>query len=88
MERAILTKFAQELSADGQVTNVQVTYSNYENGQSFNAIINLSEPDGITDMTRLNVVQADSYARKKLRDILAKPGIVQTDGEDVVETTE
>ena len=75
MKRAVLTKFTQDFGANGVVSQVQVTYSNYEGSESFNATVNLTEEDGITDMTRVNVVQADAFARKKLRDMLAQPGI-------------
>lgn len=75
MKRAVLTKFTQDFSSNGVVNQVQVTYSNYEGSQSFNATINLTEADGVTDMTRMNVVQADAFARKKLRDLLVEPGI-------------
>ena len=75
MKRAVLTKFSQDFGANGVVNQVQVSYSNYEGSESFNATVNLTEEDGITDMTRVNVVQADAFARKKLRDMLAQPGI-------------
>lgn len=75
MKRAVLTKFTQDFGSNGVVNQVQVTYSNYEGTQSFNATVNLTEADGIPDMTRMNVVQADVFARKKLRDMLAQPGI-------------
>lgn len=75
MKRAVLTKFTQDFGANGMVSQVQVTYSNYEGTQSFSATVNLTEADGITDMTRMNVVQADAFARKKLRDMLLQPGI-------------
>ena len=75
MKRAVLTKFSQDFGANGVVNQVQVSYSNYEGSESFNATVNLTEADGVTDMTRMNVVQADAFARKKLRDILVQPGI-------------
>lgn len=75
MKRAVLTKFTQDFGSNGVVNQVQVTYSNYEGTQSFNATVNLTEADGIEDMTRMNVVQADAFARKKLRDLLLQPGI-------------
>lgn len=79
MENVILTKFVQEFNENGEQVSVQVIYSTYANGESFNATVNLTEADGIADMHRLNALQADSYARKKLREMLAKPGIVQTE---------
>lgn len=75
MKRAVLTKFTQDFGSNGVVNQVQVTYSNYEGSQSFNATVNLTEADGIPDMTRMNVVQADTFARKKLRNMLVQPGI-------------
>ena len=75
MKRAVLTKFSQDFGANGVVNQVQVSYSNYEGSESFNATVNLTEEDGVGDMTRMNVVQADAFARKKLRDILVQPGI-------------
>lgn len=75
MKRAVLTKFTQDFGSNGVVNQVQVTYSNYEGSESFNATVNLTEADGIPDMTRMNVVQADAFARKKLRDMLAQPSI-------------
>lgn len=75
MKRAVLTKFTQDFSTNGVVNQVQVSYSNYEGTQSFNATVNLTEADGIEDMTRMNVIQADAFARKKLRDMLVEPGI-------------
>ena len=75
MKRAVLTKFTQDFGTNGVVNQVQVTYSNYEGTQSFNATVNLTEADGVGDMTRMNVVQADAFARKKLRDMLVQPGI-------------
>lgn len=82
MKRAVLTKFTQDFGANGVVNQVQVTYSNYEGSQSFNATVNLTEADGVTDMTRMNVVQADAFARKKLREILVQPGIGELPGEE------
>ena len=75
MKRAVLSKFTQDFGANGVVNQVQVTYSNYEGSESFNATVNLTEEDGVGDMTRMNVVQADAYARKKLRAMLNEPGI-------------
>lgn len=82
MKRAVLTKFTQDFGTNGVVNQVQVTYSNYEGSQSFNATVNLTEADGIPDMTRMNVVQADTFARKKLRDILLQPGIGELEEEE------
>lgn len=88
MKRAVLSKFTQDFGANGVVNQVQVTYSNYEGSQSFNATVNLTEADGIPDMTRMNVVQADGFARKKLRDILAQPGIGELPEEEASEEDE
>ena len=82
MKRAVLTKFTQDFGSNGVVNQVQVTYSNYEGSQSFNATVNLTEADGVGDMTRMNVVQADAFARKKLRDILVQPGIGELEEEE------
>lgn len=82
MKRAVLTKFTQDFSSNGVVNQVQVTYSNYEGTQSFNATVNLTEADGVGDMTRMNVVQADAYARKKLREMLNEPGIGELEEEE------
>ena len=86
MKRAVLTKFTQDFGSNGVVNQVQVTYSNYEGSQSFNATVNLTEADGVGDMTRMNVVQADAFARKKLRDILVQPGIGELEEEEEEET--
>lgn len=88
MRRAVLTKFTQDFGSNGVVNQVQVTYSNYEGTQSFNATVNLTEADGVGDMTRMNVVQADAYARKKLRDMLAQPGIGELEGEEETDAVE
>lgn len=88
MKRAVLTKFSQDFGANGVVNQVQVSYSNYEGSESFNATVNLTEEDGITDMTRVNVVQADAFARKKLRDMLAQPGIGELPEEEEEPTPE
>lgn len=88
MKRAVLTKFTQDFGSNGVVNQVQVTYSNYEGSQSFNATVNLTEADGVTDMTRMNVVQADAFARKKLRDMLVQPGIGELEVEEGAEDTE
>ena len=82
MKRAVLTKFTQDFSSNGVVNQVQVTYSNYEGSESFNATVNLTEADGIPDMTRMNVVQADGFARKKLRQMLVQPGIGELEEEE------
>ena len=82
MKRAVLTKFSQDFGANGVVNQVQVSYSNYEGSESFNATVNLTEEDGVGDMTRMNVVQADAFARKKLREILAQPGIGELEEEE------
>ena len=87
MKRAVLTKFTQDFGSNGVVNQVQVTYSNYEGSESFNATVNLTEADGVGDMTRMNVVQADAFARKKLRDILLQPGIGELETEPVTEVT-
>lgn len=88
MKRAVLTKFTQDFGSNGVVNQVQVTYSNYEGTQSFNATVNLTEADGIPDMTRMNVVQADAFARKKLRDMLAQPGIGELPKEEETDVVE
>ena len=88
MKRAVLTKFTQDFGSNGVVNQVQVTYSNYEGTQSFNATVNLTEADGVTDMTRMNVVQADAFARKKLREMLVQPGIGELEPEEGEEDTE
>ena len=88
MKRAVLTKFSQDFGANGVVNQVQVSYSNYEGSESFNATVNLTEEDGITDMTRVNVVQADAFARKKLRDMLAQPGIGELEEEEETDAVE
>lgn len=88
MKRAVLTKFTQDFGSNGVVNQVQVTYSNYEGSQSFNATVNLTEADGVGDMTRMNVVQADAFARKKLRDLLLQPGIGELEPEEGEEDTE
>lgn len=82
MKRAVLTKFTQDFDSNGVVSQVQVTYSSYEGSESFNATVRLTEADGVTDMTRMNVVQADAFARKKLRDILLQPGIGELEVEE------
>lgn len=82
MKRAVLTKFTQDFGSNGVVNQVQVTYSNYEGSESFNATVNLTEADGVGDMTRMNVVQADAFARKKLREILVQPGIGELEEEE------
>ena len=87
MKRAVLTKFSQDFGANGVVNQVQVSYSNYEGSESFNATVNLTEEDGVGDMTRMNVVQADAFARKKLRDILVQPGIGELPEEEGTEGT-
>ena len=87
MKRAVLTKFSQDFGANGVVNQVQVSYSNYEGSESFNATVNLTEADGVTDMTRMNVVQADAFARKKLREILVQPGIGELEEEEEEEPT-
>lgn len=88
MKRAVLTKFTQDFDSNGVVSQVQVTYSNYEGTESFNATVRLTESDGVTDMTRMNVVQADAFARKKLRDMLAQPGIGELPEEEADEETD
>ena len=88
MKRAVLTKFTQDFGANGVVNQVQVTYSNYEGSESFNATVNLTEADGVGDMTRMNVVQADAFARKKLREILVQPGIGELEEEEEEPTPE
>lgn len=87
MKRAVLTKFSQDFGANGVVNQVQVSYSNYEGSESFNATVNLTEEDGVGDMTRMNVVQADAFARKKLREILVQPGIGELEEEEEEEPT-
>ena len=87
MKRAVLTKFTQDFGSNGVVNQVQVTYSNYEGSESFNATVNLTEADGVGDMTRMNVVQADAFARKKLREILVQPGIGELEEEEEEEPT-
>ena len=82
MKRAVLTKFSQDFGANGVVNQVQVSYSNYEGSESFNATVNLTEEDSVGDMTRMNVVQADAFARKKLREILVQPGIGELEEEE------
>lgn len=82
MKRAVLTKFTQDFGTNGVVNQVQVTYSNYEGTQSFNATVNLTEADGVGDMTRMNVVQADAFARKKLREMLLQTGIGELEPEE------
>ena len=82
MKRAVLTKFTQDFGTNGVVNQVQVTYSNYEGSESFNATVNLTEEDNVGDMTRMNVVQADAFARKKLREILVQPGIGELEEEE------
>ena len=86
MKRAVLTKFTQDFGTNGVVNQVQVTYSNYEGSESFNATVNLTEEDNVGDMTRMNVVQADAFARKKLREILVQPGIGELEEEEEEET--
>lgn len=88
MKRAVLTKFTQDFGSNGVVNQIQLTYSNYEGSQSFNATVRLTEEDGVGDMTRMNVIQADAYARKKLRDMLAQPGIGELSEELGTEGTE
>ena len=88
MKRAVLTKFTQDFGSNGVVNQVQVTYSNYEGSESFNATVNLTEADGVGDMTRMNVVQADAFARKKLREILVQPGIGELEEEPTPEEPE
>lgn len=88
MKRAVLTKFSQDFGANGVVNQVQVSYSNYEGSESFNATVNLTEEDSVGDMTRMNVVQADAFARKKLREILAQPGIGELPEEEEEPTPE
>ena len=87
MKRAVLTKFTQDFGSNGVVNQVQVTYSNYEGSESFNATVNLTEADGVGDMTRMNVVQADAFARKKLREILVQQGIGELEEEEEEEPT-
>lgn len=82
MKRAVLTKFTQDFNSNGVVNQVQVTYSNYEGTESFNATVSLTEEDGVSDMTRMNVIQADTFARRKLRNMLVEPGIGELEGEE------
>ena len=88
MKRAVLTKFTQDFGSNGVVNQVQVTYSNYEGSESFNATVNLTEEDNVGDMTRMNVVQADAFARKKLREILVQPGIGELEEEEETDAVE
>lgn len=88
MKRAVLTKFTQDFGTNGVVNQVQVTYSNYEGSESFNATVNLTEEDNVGDMTRMNVVQADAFARKKLREILVQPGIGELEEEEETDAVE
>lgn len=83
MKRVVLTRFSQEFEDDGSASLLQVQYSTYETGESFNATINLTKEDvNGRDLSLINAVQADKFARTKLRTVLANPGLIS---EEIVE---